>query len=155
VEELTKSFLESQTLRQGDARAAFTAPHTLAIPSSLQASLMARLDRLGAGKEVAQIGAVLGREFSYELLDAVAARSDGQLQHSLHQLVSAGLVLRRDLQPRASYIFKHALVQDAAYSTLLRGQRKELHARIANVLKEQFSEIVELQPETLAHHYTE
>jgi predicted ATPase len=127
----------------------------LAIPTSLQASLMARLDRLASLKDVAQIGAAIGREFSYELLAAVAGRSKADLQLALDQLVAAGLIYRRGTPPRVSLQFKHALVQDAAYATLLRSRRQELHARIARVLEEAFPETVETQPELLAHHYTQ
>lgn len=153
IEELTKTFLESQALCEKGDNAAPRSP--LAIPASLQASLMARLDRLAAGKEIAQIGAVLGREFSYELLAAVAARTDDQLRYSLSELVRAELVFKRGLPPKESYFFKHALVQDAAYHTLLRGRRKELHARVAKVIEGQFAETAEAHPEILAHHFAE
>ena len=114
---------------------------------------MARLDRLGsAAKEVAQVGAVLGREFSYELLAAVAQRNAAELNAALDQLVVAGLAFRRGVPPQATYLFKHALVQDAAYSTLLRGKRQELHRRVADVLEEKWPEIAEAQPELLADH---
>jgi hypothetical protein len=116
---------------------------------------MARLDRLAPVKEVAQIGAALGREFSYELLAAVARRTDDRLRGALDQLVDAGLVFRRGAPPRASFMFKHALVQDAAYSTLLRSQRQELHARIARSIEQRFPELAEAEPEILAHHYTQ
>ena len=127
----------------------------LAIPASLQASLMARLDRLAPVKEVAQIGATIGREFSYELLAKVARRTDAQLTSALDQLTEAGLVSRRGTPPNASYIFKHALVQDAAYNTLLRARRRDLHARIGHVLEEGFPELATSQPELLAHHFAE
>ena len=114
---------------------------------------MARLDRLGsAAKEVAQVGAVLGREFSYELLAAVAQRNAAELDAALDQLVVAGLAFRRGAPPQATFLFKHALVQDAAYGTLLRGKRQELHGRVAHVLEEQWPETAETQPELLAHH---
>jgi class 3 adenylate cyclase/tetratricopeptide (TPR) repeat protein len=155
VEELTKSLLESGLLREEADGYALTGPlPPLAIPSSLQDSLMARLDRLAPVKEVAQIGAALGREFSYELLAAVARRTDNQLRVALDQLTEAGLVFRRGTPPHATFIFKHALVQDAAYSTLLRSQRKELHARIGRVLEDLYPETAETQPEILAHHFT-
>ncbi len=117
---------------------------------------MARLDRLAPVKEVAQIGAAIGREFSYELLAAVARRTEDQLRDALDQLVGAGLIFRRGVPPQASIVFKHALVQDAAYSTLLRGRRQELHAGIAKVLEERFLETVATQPERaalLAYHW--
>jgi len=116
---------------------------------------MARLDRLAQIKEVAQIGATLGREFSYEVLAAVARQPVDQLSDALDKLVDAGLIFRRGVAARASLMFKHALVQDAAYSTLLRSQRQELHARIARVLVEQFPEATATQPEILAHHFTQ
>jgi len=131
VEELTKAVLESAA--QGDRVAAVLATTSLAalsVPATLHASLMARLDRLGpAPKEIAQIGAVLGREFAYELIEPVAQRPEKDLQAALDQLGDAGLLFCRGIAPHASYLFKHALVQDAAYSTLLRGRRQELHAR--------------------------
>src|SRR5439155_9335956 len=119
VEELTKTLLEGGLLREEDGRYVLAGPApSLAIPSSLRDSLMARLDRLAPVKEVAQIGAAIGREFSFELLAAVSRRPDNQIQDALDQLVSAGLILRRGVLPQASFIFKHALVQDAAYSSL-------------------------------------
>jgi predicted ATPase len=116
---------------------------------------MARLDRLGPAKEVAQIGAVLGREFSHTLLAAVARKREKELQSALDRLVEAGLLFRQGHAPHAIYLFKHALVQDAAYGTLLREPRRALHARIAETLESQFVEIVERQPELLARHCTE
>ena len=147
VEELTKAVLESAG--QEDRRAA------LSVPTTLHASLMARLDRLGpAAKEVAQIGAVLGREFAYELIEPVAQRDERELQVALGQLNSAGLLFCRGAAPHSSYLFKHALVQDTAYGTLLRGRRQELHARVAAVLERNFADLVERRPELLAHHLT-
>ncbi len=155
VEELTKSLLESRLLREQDGRYVLDRPlPPLAIPSSLHASLLARLDRLAPVKEVAQIGAALGREFSYELLAAVAERSEEELEEALEQLAGTGLVFHRGDRPRTTFVFKHALVQDAAYSTLLRGQRQELHARIGKVLQERFPETEATEPEILAHHFT-
>src|SRR5215207_3495096 len=157
LEELTKAVLETGA-GEGDPEApTSTAPRpALAIPATLHASLMARLDRLGpAAKETAQIGAAVGREFSYELLSAVAQRSEVELRSSLDQLVGAGLIFQRGTPPQASYVFKHALVQDAAYGTLLRGRRQELHARIAAVLEKEFPEQVAAAPELRAHHYTQ
>jgi class 3 adenylate cyclase/predicted ATPase len=154
VEELTKAVLESAG--QGDRIAAVFATTSLAalsVPATLHTSLMARLDRLGAApKEIAQIGAVLGREFAYELIGQVAQRDEEGLQAALGQLSDAGLLFCRGTAPHASYLFKHALVQDAAYSTLLRGRRQELHARVAAALEEHFADLVERQPELLAHH---
>jgi len=156
VEELTKALLESGLLREDETRYILSGPlPPFAIPLSLQASLLARLDRLMPVKEVAQIGAALGREFSYGLLAAIARQSDAALCGALDQLTEAGLVFRRGIPPHATFLFKHALVQDAAYSTLLRGQRQELHARIGMVLEERFPEITEAQPELLAYHFTE
>jgi predicted ATPase len=156
VEELTKSLLEGGLLREEVDGYALTGPlPPLAIPSSLQDSLMARLDRLAPVKEVAQIGAAIGREFSYELLAAVARRTENQLRSELEQLAEAGLVFRHGTPPRATFMFKHALVQDAAYSTLLRSQRQELHARIGKALEDQFPETAEAQPEILAQHFAE
>ncbi len=156
VEELTKAVLESAT--QSDRVAAVlatTSAAALSVPATLHASLMARLDRLGPmPKEIAQIGAVLGREFSYELIEPVAQRPERELQAALDQLGDAGLLFCRGTAPQASYLFKHALVQDAAYSTLLRRRRQELHARVAAVLEGHFADLVERQPELLAHHLT-
>jgi tetratricopeptide (TPR) repeat protein len=127
----------------------------LSVPATLQASLMARLDRLGpAPKDVAQIGAVLGREFAYELIEPVAQRDEMELQAALGQLSDARLLFCRGTAPHSSYAFKHALVQDAAYDMLLRGRRQELHARVAAALEQDFADLVERQPELLAHHLT-
>lgn len=145
IEELTKTMLEGA----GDARSSI-----LAVPSSLQASLLARLDRLPAAKHVAQIGSVIGREFSHELLAEVAMFIEATLLQGLDELVLAGLAFRRGIPPSATYMFKHVLVQETAYSTLLRRRRQELHARITTVLEENNPEIVEQQPELLAHHCT-
>jgi class 3 adenylate cyclase len=156
VEELTKAVLESAA--QGDRVAAVLATTSLAaqsVPATLHASLIARLDRIGpAAKEIAQIGAVLGREFSYELIEPVAQRPEKELQAALDQLGDSGLLFCRGIAPHASYLFKHALVQDAAYGTLLRGRRQELHARVVPVLETNFADFVERQPELLAHHLT-
>jgi predicted ATPase len=156
VEELTKAVLESAA--QGDRVAAVLGTPSLAalsVPATLHASLMARLDRLGPmPKEIAQIGAVLGREFAYELIEPVAQRHERELQAALDRLGEAGLLFCRGTAPHASYLFKHALVQDAAYSTLLRGRRQELHARVGAVLERHFADLVERQPELLAHHLT-
>src|SRR5215472_6116227 len=132
------------------SRAGATVPN---VPATLHASLMARLDRLGSiAKEVAQVGAALGREFSYELLAAVAQRNAVELDGALGQLITAGLAFRRGAPPQATFLFKHTLVQDAAYGTLLRGKRQELHGRVAHVLEKQWPETAEAQPELLAHH---
>jgi predicted ATPase len=156
VEELTKAVLESA--EQGDRVAAVLATASLdarSVPATLFASLMARLDRLGsAPKELAQIGAVLGREFTHGLFAQVAQCDERKLQTALGQLSDAGLLFCRGIPPHSSYLFKHALVQDAAYGTLLRGRRQELHARVAVVLEQDFSDLVERRPELLAHHLT-
>ena len=127
----------------------------LAIPASLQASLLARLGRRAPVREVAQIGAALGRQFSHELIGAVARMPSAQLDDALAQLVAAELIYRRGTPPDAEYTFKHALVQDAAYGTLLRSRRQVLHARIAAALEDRFSEIVAAQPALLADHCSE
>jgi class 3 adenylate cyclase/tetratricopeptide (TPR) repeat protein len=156
VEELTKSVLESGLLRDAGDKYTLLAPlPALAIPTTLRDSLLARLDRLAPVKEVAQIGACIGREFSYELLACISMLSNDQLEEALRQLVEAGLVYRRGTPPDASYAFKHALVQDAAYDSLLKSRRQQLHTRLAQVLNERFSERVANEPEVLAHHYTE
>jgi class 3 adenylate cyclase/tetratricopeptide (TPR) repeat protein len=156
VEEMTKAVLEAGG-REDRARVVSGAPLPLpAVPPTLHASLMARLDRLGtAAKEIAQIGAVIGREFSYELLASVANRSDAEVQAALDRLSEAGLVFRRGLPAKANLLFKHALVRDAAYSSLLRGQRQQLHARIAASLENQFPEVATMQPEVVAQHCVE
>ena len=155
VEELTKTVLESGLLKDAGDHYELAGPlPPLALPSTLHDSLLARLDRLAPVKEIAQIGAALGREFSHGLLAAVADRPEAELQAALDQLVAAELVYRRGTAPDVTYSFKHALVQDAAYGTLLKSRRQHLHARIAQVMEEQFPEIVETQPELLAQHYT-
>ena len=151
VEEMTKAVLEAKS--EGAARrtaAAIPLP-ALAVPASLHASLMARLDRLGSAKEIAQIGAAIGREFSHPLLAAVAREPEAELASALDRLTEAGLLFQQGTPPHASYLFKHALVQDAAYGTLLREPRRALHARIAETLERQFAEVAENQPELLAH----
>ena len=156
VEELTKAVLESADRDNRVAAVLGTSPlPNLATPATLHASLIARLDRLGpVAKEVAQIGAVIGREFAYELIAPLAQRPEKQLQAALDQLGDAGLLFCRGTAPHASYLFNHALVQDAAYSTLLRGRRQELHAGVAAALEGHFADLVERQPELLAHHLT-
>jgi class 3 adenylate cyclase/predicted ATPase len=155
VEEMTKAVLEAEG--EGEARRAVALVPSLApaVPASLHASLMARLDRLGpAAKELAQIGAAIGREFSHPLLIAVVRKPEVESQTALDRLISAGLLLRRRGAKHATYSFKHALVRDAAYSTLLREPRRALHATIVETLESQFADIAENQPELLAHHYT-
>jgi predicted ATPase len=159
VEELTKTVVESGLVREEDGR--YVGAHggasipPLAIPATLQDSLMARLDRLATVREIAQLGATLGREFNYDLLQAVSPLDEATLQHGLKQLVEAELVYQRGLPPQARYIFKHALIQDTAYQSLLKSRRQQLHQQLAQVLEERFAETVETQPELVAHHYTE
>ena len=155
VEEMTKAVLEAESQGEAQQTAAAIPPSTLAVPASLHASLMARLDRLGSAKDVAQIGAAIGREFSHPLLVAVVAEPEAKLQSALDRLITAGLLFRQGVPPHASYLFKHALVQDAAYGTLLRDARRALHARIAGTLERQFAEIAENRPELLARHCSE
>ena len=155
VEEMTKAVLEAGAERGGEIAA--SVPWAgLGVPATLQASLMARLDRLGpAAKGVAQIGAAIGREFSYELAASVGELAEERLQDALQRLVDAGLVFQRGTPPEASYLFKHALVQDTAYGTLLRGPRRQLHARIAEALTAHYPELMDSQPELFAQHYAE
>jgi class 3 adenylate cyclase/predicted ATPase len=156
IEELTKTVVESGIVTEAGDHYALAGPMgPLAIPTSLQASLLARLDRLAATREVAQIGAALGRSFSYELISAVAGMPQQELNEALEQLASAELIFRRGVTPDAEYTFKHALVQDASYSTLLRSRRQQLHGRIVTTLEKQFPEIVNAQPALIAHHSTE
>jgi len=152
VEELTKMLLESGLLREAASRYELSGPlPPLAIPDTLQGSLMARLDRLGAAKQVAQLGAVIGREFPLELLRAISPLDDETLQRSLERLVDTEIV-RRAATPRASYVFRHALLQEAAYQSLLRSARRELHASIARALAAGFAQELEQQPALAAHH---
>src|SRR6476619_4883187 len=156
IEELTKTVLESGLLQESDGHYVLERPlPTLAIPTTLHASLMARLDRLAPVREVAQVGAVAGRDFHYELLQAVAGMPKERLDDALGQLVRSELIFRRGESPHSIYAFKHALVRDAAYASLLKSRRGQLHAAIANALEQQFPEIADTQPETLARHLTE
>lgn len=156
VEELTKAVLESGLLKDAGDQYVLTGPAPpLAIPTTLHASLMARLDRLAPIREVAQIGAAIGREFAYELLAALVPLPESNLREAVERLVQSELVFCRGTPPRATYIFKHALIRDAAYTSLLRSRRQELHARIAKMLEDRFPETVELHPETLAHHWSQ
>jgi class 3 adenylate cyclase len=155
VEELTKAVVEAGADR-GYASISAVPPSSLAVPATLHASLLGRLDRLGPlAKNVAQVGAAIGRDFSYELLAASVQFAEPELQEALRRLVEAGLVFQRGAPPTAEYLFKHALVQDTAYSTLLRGPRQTLHRQIAEALEPRFPESVETRPEILAHHYGE
>ena len=155
VEELTKMLLASALLREEADQYVLTGPlRSMAIPDTLQDALMARLDQLNRAKEVAQLGAVLGREFTYELLQAIAPQDEHTLQAGLAQLVGAELLYQRGRPPRARYIFKHALIQDAAYASLLKSTRQHIHQQIAEVLEARFPTLVETQPELVAQHYT-
>ena len=155
VEELTKMLLASALLREEADQYVLTGPlRTVAIPDTLQDALMARLDQLNRAKEVAQLGAVLGREFAYELLQAIAPQDEDTLQAGLAQLVEAELLYQRGRPPRARYMFKHALIQDAAYASLLKSTRQQVHQQIAQVLEARFPALVETQPELVAQHYT-
>jgi hypothetical protein len=156
VEELTKTVVESGMLSEAPSHYAMAGPlPPLAIPTSLHASLLARLDRLAPTRELAQIGAALGRQFSHELISAVAQMPHRQVDDALEQLVRAELIFRRGTPPDAEYTFKHALVQEAAYSTLLRGRRQQLHAHIVATLESRFQEVVTGQPTLIAHHCAE
>ena len=155
VEEMTKAVLEAGSEGAAANMAAAVPSPALAVPASLHASLMTRLDRLGPAKEVAQIGAAIGREFSHALLAAVMRKPEAELKSALDRLVTAGLVFRQGVSPYETYLFKHALVRDAAYGTLLREPRRALHARIAETVESQFAEIAENQPELLARHCRE
>jgi predicted ATPase len=155
AEEITKAALEAESDDAAERTIAAVPAPSLAVPASLHASLMARLDRLGHAKEVAQIGAAIGREFSHGLISAVTRKPEAELGSALNRLVQAGLLFRQGVAPHATYLFKHALVQDAAYGTLLREPRRALHARIADTLEKQLAEIAENRPEVLARHCTE
>jgi predicted ATPase len=155
VEEMTKAVLEAEG-EGADRRMAAAVPSAArAVPATLHASLMARLDRLGSAKELAQIGAAIGREFSHALVASVAHKPHAELEAALDRLIEAGLLFRQGVPPQANYLFKHALVQDAAYGTLLREPRRALHARIIEALESQFTDMAESQPELLARHCSE
>jgi len=156
VEELSKMLLASGLLHEEANAYVLTGPLSMVtIPDTLQDSLMARLDQMNTAKEVAQLGAVLGREFSYEMLRAIASQDDETVQASLAQLVEAELLYQRGRPPRARYMFKHALIQDAAYASLLKSVRQRVHQQIARLLERRFPELVETQPELVAYHFTE
>ena len=155
VEEMTKAVLEAESEGAAQRTTAAVPSPPAAVPASLHASLMARLDRLGPAKEVAQIGAAIGREFSHRCWLLWSAKPEKELKSALDRLITAGLLFRQGTPPDATYLFKHALVQDAAYGMLLREPRRALHARIAETLESQFADIAESQPELLARHCTE
>src|SRR3954467_2931600 len=153
IEELTKMLLESGLLEERRGGYALTGPlPPLAIPNTLQDSLMARLDRLAPVKGLAQLGAALGREFSYTLLQAVSPWDAAALQQGLDQLVASEFLYEDGAPPQATYRFKHALIQDAAYQSLLKSPRQQHHQRIASTLESEFPETIQTQPELLAHH---
>jgi predicted ATPase len=155
IEEMTKAVLEASGQEEAERAVTSIPAPSLAVPASLHASLMARLDRLGPAKEVTQVGAAIGRDFSHALLAAVTPKSEAELNFALDRTIAAGLLFRQGNPPFATYLFKHALVQDVAYGTLLREPRRALHARIAETIENEFAEIAERQPELLARHYTE
>jgi predicted ATPase len=156
VEEMTKAVLGSNMLRaEGDGYALTGPLSEIGIPASLHESLMARLDRLPTVREVAQLGAVLGREFAYEMLRAIAAIDEPRLRDGLGRLVEAELLYQRGRPPRSRYIFKHALIQDAAYQSLLRRTRQQYHRQVAELIESEFADVAETGPELVAHHYTE
>ena len=152
IEELSKLMRESGLLREAELSGSLPA---LAIPATLRGSLTARLDRLAEAKTIAQVGAVLGREFSYDLLKAVAEVDDRVLDHALGQLVNAEMLYQSGTPPTSRYVFKHALIQEAAYEAILKSTRQDQHRRIAEVLTQRFEDVIEKQPELIAHHYTE
>jgi class 3 adenylate cyclase/tetratricopeptide (TPR) repeat protein len=155
VEELSKAILEAEFLREQDGAYHLTRPLSgVRIPATLQDLLMARLDRLPSLREVAQLGSILGREFAYEMLQAIATLEETALQNGLDRLVDAELLYQRGRRPRAKYIFKHALVQDAAYQSLLKRTRQYYHRHVAELLERRYPEIVQTQPELLAHHFS-
>ncbi|MDJ0740542.1 MAG: AAA family ATPase, partial [Gammaproteobacteria bacterium] len=156
VEELTKTILDSAALEEQTDHYRLAGPlPSLTIPDTLRDSLMARLDRLSPVKEVAQTAAAIGREFEYRFLQALSTESDESLQQALLQLQDAGMVFRRRVAPEPTYAFKHALVQDTAYQSLLSRKRRQLHARIAEVIRTEFPERLDAEPELMAHHATE
>ena len=153
VEEMTKAVLEAEGESEARRTVAAVPSPALAVPASLHASLMARLDRLGPAKELAQIGAAIGREFSHALLAAVERKPQAELGAALDRLIEFGLLFRQGVPPQATYLFKHALVQDAAYGTMLRSRRQQIHTRIATTLENHFPDLAAAQPQLLAQHY--
>jgi predicted ATPase/class 3 adenylate cyclase len=153
IEEMVKSIIESEprSEHQTDSHSR----STFGIPATLHDFLMARLDQAASMKAVAQVAAVLGREFSFDLLSAVSPLSERDLHAAIERLTASGLLFQSDHVSRETYVFKHALIQDAAYGSILRGERQQLHARIANVLCQRFSDVAEASPEVVAYHFTE
>jgi tetratricopeptide (TPR) repeat protein len=152
IEQMTKAILEAESEEDARRTTATIPSAKLEIPATLHASLMARLDRLGPAKELAQIGSAIGRAFSHMLVEAVAGKPQADLDNALQRLIGARLLFRQGVPPHAHYLFKHALVQDAAYSTLLREHRRALHKKIVEALEGRFADMVERQPELLARH---
>lgn len=156
LEELTRSLIDSDRLTETDGVYELTRPlDSVSVPSTLQDSLTARLDRLAEGKRLAQLAATVGREFSYEMVDAIPGPHRNNLDHELSRLVNAGILFRKGHAEHATYLFQHALIQDAAYSSLLKSTRKEHHTIIADAMEKNYPELIETQPEILAHHYSE
>jgi predicted ATPase len=156
VEEITKAILESGQLKAVEGHYELTQPFSIfTIPATLQDSLMARLDRLVTAKGIAQLAGVIGRQFAYDVLAMVSQLDEATLQRELARLVEAEIVYQRGVPPQATYTFKHALIQDAAYESLLKSVRQQYHHQIAHVPEAQFPETAKAQPELLAHHYTE
>jgi tetratricopeptide (TPR) repeat protein len=156
VEALTKTIMASDILTDGETGYELIGPlSSLSIPETLQESLMARLDRLPQVREIAQVGSVLGREFAYEMISGLSSISDKVLQDGLGKLVDAELLYQRGRPPQSKYIFKHALVQDAAYESLLKRSRTQYHGQFAELLRAQFGDIVQAHPALIAHHYNE
>jgi predicted ATPase len=156
VEEITRSVLESGDLEEHEGRYVLRqSVREFAIPPTLQESLIARLDRLGSAKDVALTASIIGREFAYEVIEAISPVPPAILRIALEQLVQSDLLEQRGILPQSRYIFKHALIQDAAYQSVLRAKRRELHQRIAEVLVDRFPEVDETEPELLAYHHTE
>ena len=153
LEEMTKAIIESGVIKEHDNHYELMGSMTsLAIPATLHDSLMARLDRLANAKGVAQLGAVIGRQFSYELLHAVSQFDEDTLQRELERLIETELIYQRGLPPKANYLFKHALIQEAAYQSLLHSTRRHCHDRILQLLETRFAQTEDAQPEILAHH---
>ncbi len=156
IEELARSVLESQFIHEEEDRFTLLEPlPALAIPTTLNALLIERLGRRAGVRELAQIGACIGREFSYELVAAISSYNGGEFEEELQRLTATGLVFRRGAGPDATFTFKHALVQDAVYDSLLKSKRQELHAQIAEALEAAFRDRVAREPELLAHHQTQ
>ena len=153
VEELTKTVLEANVAKSGEHNGGVDS--TTVIPATLQDSLMARLDRLKSGKEIAQLGACIGRDFDHRLIAAIAAENHPDFEGALDRLIEAGLLYRHGQRPEAKYSFKHALVQETAYQSLLKSRRRAIHSSIAHALQDRFGDIVDSEPEVIAHHYTE